>query len=53
MADNTPIPPLAEVLAQIDAGIEQDNSPEQKALEAALAELDKEIAGGQVAENDS
>lgn len=51
MAD-TPIPPLEEVLAQIDADIENDNSPEQKALEEALAELDREIAGGQVAADD-
>jgi hypothetical protein len=43
MAD-TPIPPLADVLAQIDADIEDDNSPEQKALEATLAALDQEIA---------
>ena len=46
MDGNTPIPSLEEVLAQIDADTERDNSPEQKELEAALAELDKEIANG-------
>jgi hypothetical protein len=45
MAD-TPVPPLEEVLAQIDADIEDDNSPEQKELEEALAQLDQDIADG-------
>ena len=40
------IPTCEEILEKIKAEEAIDNSPEQKALEEALAELDREIAAG-------
>lgn len=41
------IPTYQELLDKLKAEEAIDNSPEQKALESALAELDREIADGE------
>jgi hypothetical protein len=42
--EEMPIPSFEDVMTSIDADEAMDNSPEQKDLEAALAQLDAEIA---------
>jgi hypothetical protein len=43
---DTAIPSFEDVMLSIDADEAIDSSPEQKELEAALAELDADIAAG-------
>jgi hypothetical protein len=51
--EEMPIPSFEEVMASIDADEAMDNSPEQKDLEAALAQLDAEIAAGRSEKKDA